>query len=127
MRDHLERAFGCIVELGVEVTTFEQNEDSVRVSLLKHHTDGDAEVETFKTPFLIGADGAHSSVRKHLGLKFMGGGHIVDSPFVAGDIFFKKHPLGEKPVSSLSVWQTKYAHMQCLKYVHQFGDRSTNA
>ncbi|KIY74178.1 hypothetical protein CYLTODRAFT_416434 [Cylindrobasidium torrendii FP15055 ss-10] len=109
LRDHLERTFGCIVELGVEVTTFEQNEDCVKVSLLKHDTDGDAEVEIFETPFLVGADGAHSSVRKHLGLTFLGGGHIVDSPFVAGDIFFKKHPLGNTP------------------YVHQFGDRSTNA
>ena len=60
--------FGVTVERGVELLGFEQDTGGVRAKL--RHADG-AE-ETVETPWLLGCDGAHSTVRHTLGLPFEG-------------------------------------------------------
>ena len=75
--------FGGRIERGVELVGFEQDSDGVRVRL--RGAQGDAEAET-KVSYLVGADGAHSRVRKGLGLDF------------AGDAFPEQYMLGDVEV-----------------------------
>jgi 2-polyprenyl-6-methoxyphenol hydroxylase-like FAD-dependent oxidoreductase len=65
--DDLERQ-GIAVEHGVEVTGFTQNEHGVVATAL----DKAGESHVFSASYLIGADGAHSIVRKTLGLTYPG-------------------------------------------------------
>ena len=58
---------GVHVERGVRVTGFEQDADGVTATLA-----GDRGQQTVRAGYLIGADGAHSAVRKALGLTFEG-------------------------------------------------------
>ena len=62
------RAFGVEVERQVELTGFAEAGDGVEARL--RHADG--REETVWTPWLIGCDGAHSTVRHGLGLAFEG-------------------------------------------------------
>ena len=64
---HLNR-FGIAVERGVELAALEQNEGSVTVEL--RSPDGAAEHSSFS--YVIGCDGAHSAVRRALGIAFDG-------------------------------------------------------
>jgi 2-polyprenyl-6-methoxyphenol hydroxylase-like FAD-dependent oxidoreductase len=61
-----------IVENGVELTAFEQTADHVKATL--HHQDGqpDGRNEECTAQWIIGSDGAHSTVRHTLGFKFEG-------------------------------------------------------
>lgn len=61
-------SMGGTVAREVELTGFAQDTDLVRVTL--RHKDG--REETAETPWLIGCDGAHSTVRHGLGLTFDG-------------------------------------------------------
>ncbi|MGW7331735.1 FAD-dependent monooxygenase [Streptomyces sp. NPDC054840] len=61
--------FGAAVERGTELVAFSQDADGVTCRL---HTPSGAEEEV-RTRFLVGCDGAHSIVRKGLGLSFEGG------------------------------------------------------
>lgn len=63
LRDRLAE-LGRQVELGVEVTDFEQDEEGVTVTL-----NGE---ETVRCAYLVGADGGRSTVRKRLGVGFHG-------------------------------------------------------
>ncbi|KAF7309292.1 FAD-binding-3 domain-containing protein [Mycena indigotica] len=72
---------GCTVELGVELTKFSQHSDGVRTTL--KHADGTEEVA--EAAWLVGADGAHSVVRKGLGLNFLGETH-EEQEMLIGDI-----------------------------------------
>jgi 2-polyprenyl-6-methoxyphenol hydroxylase-like FAD-dependent oxidoreductase len=69
--------FGVNVERGREVTGMEQDEDGVRVTL--------ADGERLEGRWLIGTDGAHSSVRHALGLRLDG---VFDGgeQFLLGDV-----------------------------------------
>ncbi|MFP2928605.1 FAD-dependent monooxygenase [Pyxidicoccus sp. 3LG] len=58
---------GHAVELGTELTGFEQDEAGVTVTLV--HARG---TETVCVEYLVGADGGHSRVRKALGVRFEG-------------------------------------------------------
>ncbi len=60
--------YGVTVELGVELTTLENTGDHVKVTLQK--ANGEAEEASYN--YVIGADGAKSTVRKQLGLAFTG-------------------------------------------------------
>ncbi|WP_327266407.1 FAD-dependent monooxygenase [Streptomyces sp. NBC_01232] len=60
--------FGTAVERGTELVSFRQDPDGVTCRL--HTPSGEEEV---RTRFLVGCDGAHSIVRKGLGLSFEGG------------------------------------------------------
>lgn len=64
---HLER-LGIQVERNVELLGFTQDEQSVTARL--GHADG--QEETITTPWLIGCDGAHSTVRHMLTMTFSG-------------------------------------------------------
>lgn len=60
---------GIEPELGVELIDFAQEENGVLVNLLHHPNE---QKEQVYCDYLIGCDGAHSLVRKLLGLKFEG-------------------------------------------------------
>jgi len=70
------RSHGGTVERGISVTGFEQDDDGVTVSC----SDGGQ----LRTRYLIGADGAHSVVRKTLGLRFDGGAFAEQ--YMLGDV-----------------------------------------
>ncbi|PFH50936.1 hypothetical protein AMATHDRAFT_85420 [Amanita thiersii Skay4041] len=70
LRARLERLSGC-VELGIELRYFEQRTDGIHVTLARRQDDQEV-VEVTRFDYLLGADGAHSSVRKELGFEFRG-------------------------------------------------------
>lgn len=70
-RSHIEK-YGCLVELGTELVAFEQFEDHVLVDLKRTAADGQITTERSSFKWLAGADGAHSFVRKAVGLHFVG-------------------------------------------------------
>ncbi|NED93314.1 NAD(P)-binding protein [Streptomyces sp. SID11233] len=76
---------GVEVEWGVRLTGFEQDSDSVRVTL----SGPDGTEESVGTSWLVGCDGGHSTVRKLLGLELLGGAGetwmLADAP-VATDL-----------------------------------------
>lgn len=67
LAEHLAN-MGVQPEWGVRLDRFEQDGDGVTSTLV--HPDG--REEAVCSPFLVGCDGAHSTVRKHLGLSFEG-------------------------------------------------------
>src|SRR5919202_3277399 len=73
-------SLGVTVERPVELLTFSQ--DSEGVSARLRHRDG--REETVETRYLVGADGAHSVVRKTAGLAFEGEPYPQD--FVLADV-----------------------------------------
>ncbi|KAF9555419.1 hypothetical protein CPC08DRAFT_132812 [Agrocybe pediades] len=87
LRSHLE-AFGMSVEYGTELRTFKEAEDHVLAEIVRR-VDGKEVVEEVRTPYLVGMDGAHSVVRRTLGLEFPGETREEDN-FVFGDIRVKE-------------------------------------
>lgn len=67
LREELERLGGNI-EWGVTLTELKDHGDRVEAKL----THADGKTEELEVPWLLGCDGAHSVVRKTLGLKFHG-------------------------------------------------------
>ncbi len=72
-------SFGIEIEHGVTLTALEQDGAAVRV-VLEH--DGSRETASFD--YLIGCDGAHSAVRRALGVAFEGDAFPVE--FMLGDV-----------------------------------------
>jgi 2-polyprenyl-6-methoxyphenol hydroxylase-like FAD-dependent oxidoreductase len=70
---------GVVVERGVELVSFEPGNVGVQCRLQQ-----DGREEHLHTRFLIGCDGAHSTVRKQSGIAFEGGSYPQD--FALGDI-----------------------------------------
>ncbi|PBK69099.1 hypothetical protein ARMSODRAFT_957421 [Armillaria solidipes] len=95
LREHLAR-YGVTVELGTELVSFEQFPDRV-VSHVVKTRDGQQTEESVESQWLIGAEGAHSVVRKTLGLTFLGETRKGDD-LVVGDIHVKK------PLLDRNVW-----------------------
>lgn len=84
LRSHLEK-LGCSVELGTELQSFEADSDHVIAHITTSTPDGKATQATIDVRWLVGADGAHSIVRKKLGLSFLG--DTIDSErMIVGDI-----------------------------------------
>ena len=79
LADHLER-LGGRVERGIKLTGFAADADAVTATL--EHADG--EVETLRTRWLAGCDGAHSVVRNRLEQPFEGKTYQFD--FVLADL-----------------------------------------
>jgi 2-polyprenyl-6-methoxyphenol hydroxylase-like FAD-dependent oxidoreductase len=79
LSEHLY-ARGVEVERGVELTAFESGRHGARCVL--RHDDG--RHETVQTKYLVGCDGAHSSVRRGAGFSFEGGSYPQE--FVLGDV-----------------------------------------
>jgi len=73
-------SLGVQVERGVELTQFSDDGSCVRCSL--RHADG--RTETIETDWLIGCDGAHSTVRHQLGMEFAG--DTLRSEFILADV-----------------------------------------
>ncbi|MER7951523.1 FAD-dependent monooxygenase [Streptomyces sp. NPDC096079] len=71
---------GTVIERGTELVSFTQDRDGVTARLrTASGTD-----EELRVPYLIGCDGAHSVVRKTLGLSF--GGGAFQEAFMLGDV-----------------------------------------
>ncbi len=79
LEDHLA-AQGIQVERQVELLRFTPGADSVEATL--RHPDGHE--ETLRTPWLLGCDGAHSAVRRGLGMAFEG--ETLPSEWVLADV-----------------------------------------
>lgn len=71
---------GVTVERGVELITLIQAPDNVRVSL--RHRDG--RVEQAQASWVVGCDGAHSTVRHQLGIPFVGA--AFEENFAVADV-----------------------------------------
>jgi 2-polyprenyl-6-methoxyphenol hydroxylase-like FAD-dependent oxidoreductase len=80
---------GVCVERETELVTLTQAASCVTTSL--RHADG--QTETIQTDWLVGCDGAHSTVRQALGLQF--GGDTLDSSWVLADVHLSGAPLSE--------------------------------
>jgi pentachlorophenol monooxygenase len=78
LRDELAM-HGVAVQRGVRVTGFEQDLDGVTATLA-----GDIGEQTVRAAYLVGADGAHSAVRKGLGLTFEGA--AFEERYMLGDV-----------------------------------------
>ncbi|KII88206.1 hypothetical protein PLICRDRAFT_29823 [Plicaturopsis crispa FD-325 SS-3] len=65
--------YGVHVELGVDLQSFKQDADSVVAKLSRKSSEGSAPTEeTVVVKWLFGADGAKGTVRKQLGVTFLG-------------------------------------------------------
>ncbi len=78
------KKLGIEVERGVTLTDFTQEENKVIASLLN----SDGQAETFHASYLVGADGAHSFVRKKLNHKFSGTSY--EDAFILADACFEQ-------------------------------------
>lgn len=79
LTEHLH-TLGGTIERQVELTALEQNHNRVHVQL--QHADGAVEQADYR--WVIGCDGAHSAVRKHIGIPFEG--DTVTMAFALGDL-----------------------------------------
>ncbi len=79
LTEHLQSQGGGI-EWQVELISIEQDEEGVEAHL--RHSDG--QVEHFHADWLVGCDGAHSTVRHLLGLNFVGA--AFEQSFAVGNV-----------------------------------------
>jgi 2-polyprenyl-6-methoxyphenol hydroxylase-like FAD-dependent oxidoreductase len=79
LEEHVNNG-GLPVERSVELTQFAVSTDQV-ASTLRH---ADGREETLETTWLIGCDGAHSTVRHQLGMEFLG--NTLPSNWVLADV-----------------------------------------
>jgi 2-polyprenyl-6-methoxyphenol hydroxylase-like FAD-dependent oxidoreductase len=79
LTDHLRR-FGIEVERGVALTGLSQNERGVATQL----TGADQRTEDVSFEYVVGCDGAHSTVRRALGIAFSGDAYPI--MFMLGDV-----------------------------------------
>jgi 2-polyprenyl-6-methoxyphenol hydroxylase-like FAD-dependent oxidoreductase len=79
LKEHLTE-HGVQVERGVELVQFQVSEEAVRCTL-RHR---DERTERLHARYLVGCDGAHSSVRHGAGIPFEGGAY--PQTFVLGDL-----------------------------------------
>jgi 2-polyprenyl-6-methoxyphenol hydroxylase-like FAD-dependent oxidoreductase len=93
LTEHLTRQ-GVAVERQVELLSFEEGTDSV-TSKIRHHDGGEQSVVA---PWLIGCDGAHSTVRHTLGVEFTG--HAEPNDWTLADV----HLHGPIPTNEVSVF-----------------------
>ncbi|GAV99130.1 protein [Lentinula edodes] len=84
---HLKK-YGCEVEFHAELRSFKQYDDHVLATIIKRSFDGTEIPEVIKVPYVVGADGAHSTIRRTLGLTFVGDTRD-DVNMVIGDIEVK--------------------------------------
>jgi 2-polyprenyl-6-methoxyphenol hydroxylase-like FAD-dependent oxidoreductase len=77
--EHLQ-SLGVSVDRGTELVALSQDDDAVHLTL-RHH---DGSTEEVGTPWVVGADGAHSAVRHLVGTKLTGS--FVGQRFLLGDV-----------------------------------------
>jgi len=73
---------GVRVERGTELAAFTQDGDAVTARVRR----ADGSMETVRARYLVGCDGAHSTVRTGLGLTFEGGMGMFPQLFMLGDV-----------------------------------------
>jgi 2-polyprenyl-6-methoxyphenol hydroxylase-like FAD-dependent oxidoreductase len=83
-------SLGVKIERNIELTDFAVSSDSV-TSKLRHR---DGTEETFESGWLIGCDGAHSTVRHKLGMEFVG--DTMPSSWVIADVHLNHVPNPEE-------------------------------
>jgi 2-polyprenyl-6-methoxyphenol hydroxylase-like FAD-dependent oxidoreductase len=120
LAEHLQ-SLGVTVERGVELVALTQdgpNGDTVDLTL--RHEDGS--IEQLSTRWVIGADGAHSTVRRLVGTKLAGS--FVGERFVLGDVD-AEHPLDRdamytffSPGGPIVVLPMRDGRMRFLAEVH---------
>ncbi|KAI0338365.1 hypothetical protein BDW22DRAFT_1432608 [Trametopsis cervina] len=71
LRTHLHK-YGVEVELGMELVSFRQDADGVKATVARHGQGTTSEEMIITTNWLVGAEGARSSVRKQLGFTYLG-------------------------------------------------------
>ncbi|WP_406064832.1 FAD-dependent monooxygenase [Streptomyces sp. NBC_01077] len=71
---------GTVIERGTELVSFTQDPDGVTAQLRT----ASGATEELRVPYLIGCDGAHSVVRKTLGLSYEGG--AFPASYMLGDV-----------------------------------------
>ncbi|KAF9253954.1 hypothetical protein L218DRAFT_951934, partial [Marasmius fiardii PR-910] len=111
IRKHLAEDYNVHVELGTELKSFVQTEDYVEAILVKRGVDGKEVEETMQTEFLVGTDGARSTVRKQLGLAFLGESH-QEFGMVVGDVHIKSG-IPNRDIPDLVI---------CVQYWRVWGD-----
>ncbi|MER5206096.1 FAD-dependent monooxygenase [Streptomyces sp. NPDC002825] len=79
LEEHVAR-LGTVVERGTALESFSQDRDGVTARLRTASGAG----EELRVPYLIGCDGAHSVVRKTLGLSYEGG--AFQEEYMLGDV-----------------------------------------
>jgi 2-polyprenyl-6-methoxyphenol hydroxylase-like FAD-dependent oxidoreductase len=77
--DHLA-AQGVAIERGVDLIDFAPNADTIDCALRR----GDGRTEAIRVRYLVGCDGAHSTVRRGAGIAFEGDAYLQD--FLLGDV-----------------------------------------
>ncbi|MGH7580584.1 MAG: FAD-dependent monooxygenase [Gemmatimonadales bacterium] len=77
--DHLAAA-GVTVERGLELVSLTERSDEVGCVIRDQH----GREEPVRARYVVGCDGAHSTVRKEAGIQFEGGAYLQD--FVLGDV-----------------------------------------
>jgi 2-polyprenyl-6-methoxyphenol hydroxylase-like FAD-dependent oxidoreductase len=82
LTEHLQ-SFGVSIEREVELIGFDERSDHIEARL--RHAEGRSEI--MQTPWLIGCDGAHSTVRHQLGLEFRGSAQGDD--WILADVRFE--------------------------------------
>jgi 2-polyprenyl-6-methoxyphenol hydroxylase-like FAD-dependent oxidoreductase len=90
---HLGR-FGVGVERQAELTGFTSGDRGV-VAGLRH---GDGRAEEIRSEWLIGCDGAHSTVRHTLGLKFEG--ETLQSDWILADVHMTEFPFPDTEIAT---------------------------
>ncbi|WP_067465084.1 FAD-dependent monooxygenase [Nocardia amamiensis] len=87
--ENYARDQGAIVVRGTEVVGLEQDTDGVTVTA---RPKGGGELSTWRAAYVVGADGAHSTVRELLGVEFPG--KSVLSSVVLADVLLGDGPSG---------------------------------
>jgi 2-polyprenyl-6-methoxyphenol hydroxylase-like FAD-dependent oxidoreductase len=95
---NLVTSLGVNIERSIELTDFVASADGVTSTL--RHLDGTE--ETFESGWLIGSDGAHSTVRHKLGMEFAG--ETMPSSWVIADVHLRDVP---NPEEILISWHTE--------------------
>lgn len=89
LTEHLAQ-HGVVVERPVELVTFQETPSGVHYTL--RHADG--REETADVPWVVGCDGAHSTVRHTLGLEFAG--HAEPSDWMLADVHIDGPVVGDE-------------------------------
>ncbi|MET0898270.1 MAG: FAD-dependent oxidoreductase [Mycobacterium sp.] len=89
--DHYARAEGADITRGMEVVALEQDDDGVTVTARPFHPN-DGPAVSWRARYVVGADGAHSAVRRLVGANFPG--KTILSSIVLADVKLAHGPDG---------------------------------
>lgn len=105
LTEHLA-ARGVRIERATELVAFNAGPEAVTSSLRR----ADGPTESLQTPWLIGCDGAHSTVRHALGLPFTG--HAEPSNWMLADL----HAEGPLPRDEISIFWHEKGVLACFPF-----------